>query len=316
MSVSSNSGLTWHGTQSTRPIDVSTPPTVETEVRPMRTFVIGDVHGMADELEALVDKLSPEKGDRFAFLGDLVDKGPESQRVIRIVRDLIETWDGFSLCGNHEDSVMRLYAKAQKAGTWDGLRKVEREPWIKRLTEDEYQWLRSLPLVARPLDGVIMVHGGMSPRYFEKHSEVGEVTDTWHKGGGKRMDRMRRFLRIRHVYREDHEKAGQMVSLGNEGTDTQPWGDWYDGREGFAFYGHAPQRNGRPVLHPHAMGLDTGAVFGARLTAAVVEAGPLPVIEGETNFVTKAGDGSIRVRLVSVQAGRAHAEWLEAFEAD
>jgi hypothetical protein len=231
----------------------------------MRTFVIGDVHGMFDELVALVGKLRPMKGDRFAFLGDYCDKGPQSAEVLQLVLDLVEAHPGsVALAGNHEESVMALWKKYEKLGTWDGLRKVEREPWIKDLPPHLLDWMRTLPLVARPLEGVVIVHGGMSPRYFEKHGEIGDVPAAWHKGGGKRMSRMRRFLRIRHVYKAGHEKAGQMVTLGDEGEHTVNWADVYDGREGFAFYGHAPQRSGSPVLHPHAMGLDTGAVFGGR----------------------------------------------------
>lgn len=287
-----------------------------------RLFVIGDVHGMLDELQRLVGSLSPQGDDRFAFLGDLVDKGPHSLGVIAYVRELLAAFPGsLSICGNHEDSAMRLYAKAQKADSWDGLRKAVKEPWLKSMGEDQYQWLRSLPLVARPLPGLIMVHGGMFPAYFDKHGEVGEVSTDWHRGGGKRMDRMRRFMRVRHVYKpgtfskKGKPVDGQMVSLGDEGESTRNWADWYDGREGFAFYGHAPQRNGKPVLHSHAMGLDTGAVFGGRLTAAVVDHEP-ELVEGETNFHTKAGDGVIRVRLVSVEARSKQAEWLEAFEAE
>lgn len=282
----------------------------------MRTFVVGDIHGMADELAALHYKLEPEAGDRWVFLGDYVDKGPSSIEALMMVRMLVSQYPGsVALCGNHEESVMRLWDKFQKKGSWTGLRKVEREPWIPDLPADMLDWMRTLPLVARPLDGVIAVHGGMFPAYFDKHHEVGDVPAAWHKGGGKRMDRMRRFLRIRHVYKAGHEKAGQMVTLGDEGADTVNWADVYDGREGFAFYGHAPQRNGSPVLHSHAMGLDTGAVFGGRLTAAVVDREP-DLVPGETNFHTKAGDGVIRVRLVSVESTRAHAEWLEAYEAD
>lgn len=287
-----------------------------------RTFIIGDVHGMADELVALVDKLEFEDGDRFAFLGDYVDKGPRSLETLRLVRHLVESNPGsVALCGNHEESVMRLWKKFHKKGSWDGLRKVEREPWIKTVTPDDLEWLQSLPLVARPLPGVVAVHGGMFPAYFTNHDEIGEVPTSWHKGGGKRMDRMRRFLRIRHVYRDGVERngkdvSGNMVTLGDEGPDTVNWADVYDGREGFAFYGHAPQKGGVPVLHPNAMGLDTGAVFGGRLTAAVLEDGSLPLIDGETNLHIKAGETSYRIRLVSVSASQAHAKWLEAFEAD
>lgn len=292
-----------------------------------RLFIIGDIHGMADELVELIHKLNPQPGDRFAFLGDYVDKGYDSLVTMHEVQGLLEEYPGsVAICGNHEESAMRLYAKAQKQGNWDGLRKVDREPWLKDMTEDDYQWLRSLPLLARPLPGIVMVHGGMFPAFFDNH-EIGDVPEAWHKGGGKRMDRMRRFLRIRHVYKpgvlsaKGKDIGGNMVSLGDEGDDTLNWADCYDGREGFAFYGHAPQKSGNPVLHSHAMGLDTGAVFGGRLTAAVLDEGlylgtQTPLVEGTTSFHLSAQGEVYRVELVSVAAGRAHAEWLEAFEKD
>jgi len=281
----------------------------------MRTFVIGDVHGMVDELEALHYKLEPEPGDRWAFLGDYVNKGPRSLEALHMVRMLVSQYPGsVAIAGNHEEAAMSLYTKAQKQGNWDGLRKAVKEPWLKEMSQSDYDWMRSLPLIARPVDGIILIHGGMSPRYFEKHDEIGDVPAAWHKGGGKRMNRMRRFLRIRHVYREDHEKAGQMVSLGDEGVNTQPWHEWYDGREGFAFYGHAPQKNGEPLVSAHAMGLDTGAVFGGKLTAAVLH---------HHRPRTKARVGrycgrvaGLHCVMVAVESSRAYTPWLEAFEAD
>ena len=271
----------------------------------MRTFVIGDVHGMLDELRSLVDKLSPESGDRFMFLGDLVDKGPDSLGVVSFVRDLVGRFPGSEVvCGNHEESVMRLWERSTKSGTWDGLRKVEREPWIKLLPSEDLEWLRSLPLVVRPLPGVLLVHGGLFPSFFDKHGEIGEVSPTWHRGGGKRMDRMRRFLRIRQIYKpgslspKGKDVSGQMVSLGDEGDNTERWGESYDGREGFVFYGHDPSRDGIR-RQPHSMGIDTGCVFGGELTSVVLREGQDP------------RDGEV----ISVP-GRCFAPWLEAFEAD
>ena len=55
----------------------------------MRTIIIGDVHGCAKELSALLDKVKadPEK-DRLIMLGDLFDRGPESYEVFQIVKKL------------------------------------------------------------------------------------------------------------------------------------------------------------------------------------------------------------------------------------
>lgn len=260
-----------------------------------RLFIIGDVHGMADELRRLVHELKPVSGDRFMFLGDLVDKGPESLDVIAIVQGLMAAHPGSgSLCGNHEASALALEAKATKAGTWAGIAKAAKEPWMMKAASDDFEFLSTLPLYIRPFANkdTLLVHGGLFPAYFDKYSGLPELSDNWHKGGGKQMDRARRFLRVRHV----HRVTGDMVTLGDESAETQPWAEWYDGREGFVFYGHEPQRSGVPLWKRTSMGLDTGAVFGGRLTAAVLS--PLgPVVD-----------------LISVQAHAKFAEWLETSE--
>lgn len=260
-----------------------------------RLFIIGDVHGMSDELVRLVRELRPKLGDRFAFLGDLVDKGPDSLGVIAYVRDLIERFPGsFSICGNHEESALRLRVKADKAGTWNGIAKAEKETWLREATAADFAFLASLPLYGRPFPNkaVLLVHGGLFPAYCDKYPGLPELSPDWHKGGGKQMDRARRFLRVRHV----HNETGEMVQLGNEGPSTRPWGEWYDGREGFVFFGHEPQRSLAPAIYPHAMGLDTGAVFGGFLTAAVV-------VEGRRE-----------AEVVQVPAHQSYAEWRETEE--
>jgi diadenosine tetraphosphatase ApaH/serine/threonine PP2A family protein phosphatase len=245
---------------------------------------------MADELDRLVTALAPVTGDRFLFLGDLVDKGPESLGVLRRIRDLMARFPGsFSICGNHEESAIRLNVKALKAGTWTGIGKAEKETWLTQATAEDFAFLASFPLYARPFGdrSVLMVHGGLFPAYFEHYSGLPILTPWWQTEKGKQMDRARRFLRVRHV-----SATGDMVTLGEEGETTRPWTDWYDGREGTVFYGHAPQRSGEPLVRPHSVGLDTGAVFGGRLTAAVLS----PATE---------------VRMVSVPAHGGFSKWLE-----
>ena len=65
-----------------------------------------------------------------------------------------------------------------------------------------------------------------------------------------------------------------MVSLDQIRPEHDHWSQRYDGREGFAFFGHDPQIEPPEVLRaPFAMGLDTACCFGGRLTAAVLEPG-------------------------------------------
>ncbi len=68
-----------------------------------RTFVIGDIHGHLDVLEKLIDSLNPQGGDKFVFLGDFVDKGPDSKGVIDYLIDLEKQYDCVFIRGNHEE---------------------------------------------------------------------------------------------------------------------------------------------------------------------------------------------------------------------
>jgi diadenosine tetraphosphatase ApaH/serine/threonine PP2A family protein phosphatase len=225
-----------------------------------RTIIIGDVHGCLEEFDELVLLLDVRAGDVVISLGDLVDKGPCSLGVLRRYRELAtaspEIWKVIS--GNHEEKAVRLH-ELGKTSKWD-------EEWLKEATAKDWAFMADMPLLLRPLEGVLCVHGGVYPSFFKKYDSIGEVPATWRKGGGKRIDRMRKFLRVRHV-----DAEGDFVSL----DDTQPehphWSSVYDGREGRIYFGHDPQPSGFPLLTEHAVGIDTGCVFGGTLTAAILE---------------------------------------------
>lgn len=67
-----------------------------------RIIAIGDIHGCARELEALLEKLALTSRDLVVFLGDYVDRGPDSRRVIDIILKLSEEVEVVALKGNHE----------------------------------------------------------------------------------------------------------------------------------------------------------------------------------------------------------------------
>jgi len=71
----------------------------------MRCYVIGDIHGCLDELRYLVEGLPLESGDRLVFLGDYVDRGPNSTGVLTYILQLQKREDLELIClkGNHED---------------------------------------------------------------------------------------------------------------------------------------------------------------------------------------------------------------------
>lgn len=228
----------------------------------MRTIFIGDVHGCLAELQDLLATLALSPSDRFGFVGDLVDRGPDSVGVIRYVKDLLRVHPGsFCLAGNHEYKVLSQREKG-----------LFRQEWTASASEDDWAFLDSLPLIKKlPELDTVVVHGGFYPRFFQSYPEgLARVETSWRHSKNKYMERARRFLYVRYV-----NPAGNQVSLGEETDQDVFWTDRYDGREGYAFYGHQPYYNPPlPRISEHACGIDTACVFGGRLTAAIVKNDP------------------------------------------
>lgn len=80
-----------------------------------RTFVVGDIHGWADRLERLLERLRAwaAPGDSLVFIGDYVDRGPQSRRVVEMALAEREQWDGpvVTLKGNHEAMMLEALAE-------------------------------------------------------------------------------------------------------------------------------------------------------------------------------------------------------------
>jgi len=111
----------------------------------MRTFVCGDIHGMFDELMAALDAVGFDKSaDRLIALGDMVDRGPKSLEVLRL---LDEPWFD-SIMGNHEE--MMLLAANPRNREAQGHHLMNGGGWFSLLDQTERDWcadtVRSLPL--------------------------------------------------------------------------------------------------------------------------------------------------------------------------
>ena len=75
----------------------------------MARYVIGDIHGCADEVRRLIDELPLAQGDRVVFLGDYIDRGPDSRSVVSFLLSLERDLAGIEfvfLKGNHEDMLL------------------------------------------------------------------------------------------------------------------------------------------------------------------------------------------------------------------
>ena len=144
-------------------------------------WAIGDVHGYADTLLALLDSLNLSLRDRVVLLGDLVDRGPRSCEVIRIARENPQI---FSILGNHEEMMLNSFdvdnietMTAQQTNWFYVGGRATNQSYIDEFTNsqgdiDDFDlrmrvgkdlaWLDSLPhhIV---LDDFRLVHAGYSP---------------------------------------------------------------------------------------------------------------------------------------------------------
>ncbi|GBF81984.1 metallophosphoesterase family protein [Aphanothece sacrum] len=130
---------------------------------PHRRIVIGDVHGHYDTLLNLLDEIAPNEEDKIYFLGDLIDRGPQSQEVINFVKDN----DYSCLLGNHEQMLLNTLGEGeidshQLQGWLYGGGYPTLLSYEHHIPIDHINWLKSLPLYL-DLGDIWLVHAGVHP---------------------------------------------------------------------------------------------------------------------------------------------------------
>jgi hypothetical protein len=231
----------------------------------MRTIIVGDIHGCVEEFDALIATLAPTPADTVVLCGDLVDKGPHSASVVGRARALRESGVNTVLVmGNHEEKHGRFRARLRKGEDTTALKGHEEMDEITRgLCAEDIAFLNTAVLFHRlPKHGATVVHAGIP-------LNVGTLPEDMSTLSRKERDRLALVCRVRFV----RPATGGMVPLGEEQDGDVYWADAYDGRFGHVYFGHEPFMGDRSGRFPHATGLDTGAVFGGRLTAAVLVPG-------------------------------------------
>jgi hypothetical protein len=202
-----------------------------------RTVIVGDVHGCLDELSELLDRVAFGEGDRLVSVGDLVVRGPHPGAVV----DLAIRLGARAVRGNHEDRLLRARADPTRRM---GAAAAET---AGALGVRHWSFLEALPLwLDLPEHGVRVVHAGVRP--------------------GVPIERQapRTLMYVRCLDRsgEPDEQRGDAL-----------WGARYHEAPHIVF-GHNAAED--PQIHAAATGLDTGAVYGGRLTAMVLAAGAAP----------------------------------------
>lgn len=127
----------------------------------MATYAIGDIQGCYEDLRRLLDRIGFDADcDRLWFVGDLVNRGPESVRVLRFVRSLGER--AVVVLGNHDLHLLALAAGNPKHAAKSNLHDVLEAPDREELLH----WLRHRPLMHyHERKGFAMVHAGLPPQW-------------------------------------------------------------------------------------------------------------------------------------------------------
>jgi len=229
-----------------------------------RHIIIGDVHGCLTELQALIHRLAPMSDDTLIFLGDLVDKGPESAAVVGWVRHLSTIYRVVLIEGNHEEKHRRWRHHMRQgspiADTMTGTRQIA--VITRSLSTADIDFLETGLLYFRmPQYRALVVHGGVPPALKTLPDDPREIA-TYPR---KQRDIYMKMQRIRFVSGE-----GKILQLGQETARDRYWAECYDGRLGTVFFGHQVFMAPAPIVFPHAVGLDLGAVHGGYLAAAIL----------------------------------------------
>lgn len=210
--------------------------------------IIGDIHGCSSELETLLGKLGyadgahPE-GRTAVFVGDLVDRGPDSPGVLRRVMSMVS--DGNALCvpGNHENKLGR-YLKGRKVQQTHGLAET-----IEQLEREDSKDPEFRKRVGEFIDGLVSHYVLDGGKLVVCHAGLPE------KYHGRTSGRVRSHA----LY---GDTTGETDAFGL--PVRYPWAEDYRGRAAVV-YGHTPVPTTSWVNN--TICLDTGAVFGGRMTA-------------------------------------------------
>ena len=242
----------------------------------MATWAIGDVHGCYRTLEALLGRMELDlRTDRLWMVGDLVNRGPRSLKVLRWARKLDgKMGDRFRVVlGNHDLHLIARHLGAARSRPRDTLKKALKAPDA----DDLVDWLRRLPFVHFEEvagRGHVLVHAGLRPGWSRQDTAE----------AARRLERQLRGPKARRLLRRREKKSlvafTRARMLDGKGRphdysgapETAPRGlrPWFEseprGCPGHTVVcGHWAALGAR--LHPRLIALDSGCVWGAKLTA-------------------------------------------------
>lgn len=210
----------------------------------MKHIAVGDIHGCLTELVKLLDSLKEyqEREDViWVFLGDYVDRGPDSYGVIEFLMEFDKKNICMFLKGNHDEMTLTPYQFDIDSRIRNGIDKTQES--YDKITPNEkrnqairihHNWISSLPLKYHT-DKYFFCHAGVHPSY--------SLND--------QLDQDLLWIRKQFLL-------------------------WPDDFGKIIIHGHSVESMDKPVVKSNRINLDTGCVFGGRLTAVILEDHEIP----------------------------------------
>lgn len=191
-------------------------------------WAIGDVHGCRNALERLISDISPTENDKLIFLGDYIDRGPDSKGVVDYLIELSKRVNCVFLRGNHEQMLLDVVDNGDDTYLWliNGAQATWRSYGNLQLlisNEEHMEFYRNTKFYHIE-DNYLFVHGGVRPKVPIDKQDV------------------RDLIWIREEFITKSHGLGYTV-----------------------IFGHTPFED--VLIMEDKIGIDTGCVYGGKLTA-------------------------------------------------
>jgi predicted phosphodiesterase len=223
----------------------------------VRRAFVGDVHGDLESFSKIYDLIKKQDVDEVWHCGDLVDRGPDPHGVVQFcIKNSVK-----GVLGNHDEVALKHKSSYDKHGKIP-TKSADKQRTLLSLTDEDFDYLRSLPYL-HVFDDVklIAVHGGIHYRQ-EIWQNKPELLC--------RYQMVHPYKKHRSMWFNRHRDGTPESELRKQG-----WLRWYEGWDSdySVVFGHTVFKDVmfyRTSAGSYCIGVDTGAVFGRKLSAVIV----------------------------------------------
>lgn len=232
------------------------------QINNVRTIIVGDIHGCIDEFNELIKKLSYDKNsDRLILLGDLVDRGPDSQAVVQLAREM----DLECVMGNHEHKFLKWFRSSLSSQEIYG-----HKSYYNKLSDEDVNYIARMPYSIK-INNTIVVHAGLRAGVSLANQTKDDLMYI------RFMDATSKFISLKKISKFGKDELGAHF-----------WTEFWQGPESVV-YGHHVHSYQDPLveeIYPGVMcyGIDTGCCFGGKLTALILETKEIVQVQAKKSY--------------------------------